>query len=63
MLVSFLFIRKFGKIDIKNIDMSKNKKVKHSKKEEQQAQKVVKIIFVSLIILGLAMIIGFSFFS
>lgn len=63
MLASFLFIRKFGKIDIKTIDMSKNKKGKHSKKEEQQAQKVVKIIFVSLIILGLAMIIGFSFFS
>jgi len=43
--------------------MSKNKKVKHSKKEEQQARKVVRILFVSLIILGLAMIIGFSFFS
>ena len=43
--------------------MSKKKKVKHNKKEEQQAQKVVKIIFVSLIILGLAMTIGFSLFS
>lgn len=43
--------------------MSKNKKTKHNKKEEQQARKVVRVIFVSLIILGLAMIIGFSFFS
>mgnify|MGYP003623518218 CR=1 FL=1 len=43
--------------------MSKNKKVKHNQKEEQQARKVVNMIFVSLIILGLAMIIGFSFFS
>jgi len=40
--------------------MSKNKKkVTHSKKEEQ-AKKVVKIVFVSLVILALAMIIGFS---
>ena len=41
--------------------MSKNKKnVTHSKKEEEQAKKVVKIVFVSLVILALAMIIGFS---
>ena len=41
--------------------MSKNKKkVAHSKKEEEQAKKVVKIVFVSLVILALAMIIGFS---
>lgn len=41
--------------------MSKNKKkVTHSKKEEKQAKKVVKIVFVSLVILALAMIIGFS---
>lgn len=40
--------------------MSKNRKVKQSKKEEKQAQRVVRILFVSLIILGLAMIIGFS---
>lgn len=42
--------------------MSKNKKkVTHSKKEEKQANKVIKIVFVSLIILGLIMLIGFSF--
>ena len=41
--------------------MSKNnKKVTRSKKEEEQAKKVVKIVFVSLVILALAMIIGFS---
>ena len=41
--------------------MSKNKKkVTHSKKVEEQAKKVVKIVFVSLVILALAMIIGFS---
>lgn len=41
--------------------MSENKKkVTHSKKEEEQAKKVVKIVFVSLVILALAMIIGFS---
>lgn len=38
----------------------KNKKVKHSEKEERQARKVVNIIFVSLIFLALIMIIGFS---
>ena len=38
----------------------KKKKVTHSKKEEEQAKKVVKIVFVSLVILALAMIIGFS---
>ncbi|WP_255490070.1 hypothetical protein [Bacteroides sp. 214] len=40
--------------------MSNKKKIKNSKKEEQQAGKVVKIIAVSLIILGLLMMIGFS---
>ena len=41
--------------------MNKNKKkVTHSKKEEEQAKKVVKVVFVSLVILALAMIIGFS---
>lgn len=42
--------------------MSK-KTIKHTKKEEEQAGKVIKIIFVSLIILGLAMLIGFSLLS
>lgn len=42
--------------------MSKNKKkVTHSQKEEQQANKVIKIVFASLIILALIMLIGFSF--
>ena len=36
------------------------KKVAISKKEEEQAKKVVKIVFVSLVILALAMIIVFS---
>ena len=39
------------------------KKVAISKKEEGQAQKVVKIVFVSLIILALIMLIAFSFFG
>lgn len=42
--------------------MNKNKKkVTHSKREEQQANKVIKIVFVSLIILALVMLIGYSF--
>lgn len=42
--------------------MNKNKKkVTHSKKEEAQANKVMKIVFVSLFILALALLIGFSF--
>lgn len=41
--------------------MSRNKKkVTHSKKEEEQAKKIVKIVFVSMVILALAMIIGYS---
>lgn len=41
--------------------MSKNKKkVAHTKKEEEQAKRVIKIVFVSLVILALAMLIGFS---
>gem|GEM_PF-5988385 len=43
--------------------MSKNKKTKRSKKEEQQARKVIQIVFVSLIVLGLFMLIGFSLLS
>ncbi len=39
------------------------KKAAISKKEEAQAQKVVKIVFVSLIILALIMLIAFSFFG
>ena len=44
--------------------MGKSKrKVAHSKKEEEQAQRVVKIVFVSLIILALIMLIAYSFFG
>lgn len=43
--------------------MSKNKKAVHSKKDEAQGQHVVKVLFAVLIILGLLMIIGFSFFT
>ena len=39
------------------------KKLPITKKEEEQAQKVVKIVFVSLIILALVMLIAFSFFG
>lgn len=43
--------------------MSKNKKVAHSKKEEAQAKRAIKIVFVSLVILALVMLIGFSFWA
>lgn len=43
--------------------MSKNKKVAHSKKEEAQAKRTIKIVFVSLVILALIMLIGFSFWA
>ena len=42
--------------------MGKNKKkVTHTKKDEEQAKRVIKIISVGLVILALAMLIGFSF--
>lgn len=42
--------------------MGKNKKkVTHTQKEEEQAKRVIKIISVGLVILALAMLIGFSF--
>lgn len=42
--------------------MGKNKKkVIHTKKEEEQAKRVIKIISVGLVVLALAMLIGFSF--
>ncbi|WP_321333714.1 hypothetical protein [uncultured Bacteroides sp.] len=40
--------------------MGKNHKVTHSKKEELQANRVVKIVFLALVILALIMMIGFS---
>lgn len=43
--------------------MSNKNKIKHSKKEEEQANKVVKIIFVALIVLGLLLMLGISFFG
>lgn len=39
------------------------KKVAISKKEEEKAQRVVKIVFVSLTILALIMLISYSFFG
>lgn len=42
---------------------SRNKAARRSKREEQQANKVIKIVFVSLIVLALAMILAFSFFA
>ena len=42
-----------------NIMGKSKRKVAHSKKEEEQAQRVVKIVFVSLIILALIMLILF----
>ena len=39
-----------------NIMGKSKRKVAHSKKEEEQAQRVVKIVFVSLIILALIML-------
>ena len=41
-----------------NIMGKSKRKVAHSKKEEEQAQRVVKIVFVSLIILALIMLIA-----
>nr|WP_320057292.1 hypothetical protein [uncultured Bacteroides sp.] len=40
--------------------MSKIRKVTHTKREEQQANRVLKIIFVALVALALVMLIGFS---
>lgn len=42
---------------------SKRKNVKHTRKEEEQANKVIKVVFVSLIVLGLLLMLGFSFFA
>ena len=36
---------------------NKKNKVKHNAKEEEQGNKVVKIIFISLIVLGIAFLI------
>ena len=43
--------------------MSSKKKVTHSKREEEQAKKVMKWLSVALVILALALIIGFSLMS
>ncbi len=39
------------------------KKVAHTKKEEEQAQRVIKIVFISFVVLALMMLIAFSFVS
>lgn len=41
--------------------MSNRKKIKQTKKEEQQANKVVKIVIVSLFVLACIMLVGYSF--
>lgn len=43
--------------------MAKNRKKKSKKNEEEQGKKVIKILFVSLIILGLFLMIAFSLLS
>ncbi|MBB4045191.1 putative membrane protein [Bacteroides reticulotermitis] len=48
-------------LNLKLAIMSKGKKKKsQSKKEEEQAHKIVKVLFVTLIVLGLIMLIGIS---
>lgn len=42
---------------------SKSKSVKHSKREEAQANRIIKIVFIVLIVLGLVLMLGFSFFG
>jgi len=41
----------------------KRSKALKRKKEEEQAKRVIRIVFVSLAILGLLMIIGFALYS
>ena len=41
--------------------MGKNKKAVHSKKEEKQAERVIRAIFITLVLLGIALLVGFSF--
>ncbi len=43
--------------------MTSKKKANKTKKEEQQAKKVIRIIFVALIVLGLVLMLGVSFMS
>ncbi len=41
--------------------MGNKKKRKSNKNEEAQANRVIKIVFASLVIVGLLMMLGFSF--
>ena len=43
--------------------MGKSKRMAQSKREEAKAQRVIKIVFVSLVILALILLISFSFFG
>jgi hypothetical protein len=43
--------------------MGKNKKKVHTPQEEKQAEKIIKIVFVSLIVLALLLVVGFSVFT
>lgn len=42
---------------------SKNRNVKHSKREEAQANRIIRIVFIALIVLGFFLMLGFSFFG
>ncbi len=49
-------------LNLKLTDMGKNrKKVKHSRAEEKQAQKVLKVVCISMLALALIMLIAYSF--
>ncbi len=43
--------------------MGKNKKkAAHSAKEQKQAERVIRAVFISLVVLAIVMIVGFSFY-
>lgn len=42
---------------------SKNKSMKRNKREEAQAKRIIKIVFIALIVLGFFLMLGFSFFG
>lgn len=42
-------------------NMSNKKKVAHRQQEENQAQRAVKVVFISLVVIALVMIVAFSF--
>ena len=42
--------------------MGKSKKAAQNKKAEEKAERVVKAVFISLVVLGIALLVGFSFY-